>query len=1804
MLATRVHPIGPSWSSDGRTSATRQNHTRLLFPFGLFYVLSTATISVLYLNLLSPSVANDFWWPHFTTPGIQTFLGDLYTAKTTLHVTGSLDLFAATSLLVKDYSTGTAFISMRPAAARAILLDQLPLQEAIRIMRSISLIENIRTVAPSCWLDFNRTYEMAHTALRQAACNSNRTTNAAVYLESLLRNVQTSDLLASTYYPEIQGGIFAAVQLTPMGAAWVNAIETHIWPSVADEESYWRAFGITTFKNQLQNYYLEGMDDGISIVNALGISSRITIHSRPAIARSKGSWSTQYATCGFWNDLDSTTQTTPASSLIRSAPNAFERLGYDWDMWYNGPAGTPATVLIRTQLSPLANFDVNLVPVPASLLRLVAAFQDILFSRLSEESSDYVALDEPIVDATPNAWMTLPNAVFYGGNPLCPYGKPLPYIQPSFGYDDDCGLQIHHQIQLTRDALLFAILAHQAKDMVAICAQCFPASTCVQTLRAAKQVYSRLFLKDDDNMIALVALTLADILPLNISFLQWATVNGIDQILHQAIVPSESESDPWSFFGWMTLYDWATGHREVYTFEGDYATVTLMSQPHAFAPLAAIAAELPRNGCTYLWAVTVYVSLVLIAVLALAVLVCLYYFPDQDARNLFQCNRVAGSAWVGRPFLFLRGMTAIFVLSTSPVVFSPGGSTSPIARLDLVPRPLWHMCVLAGEATWLAYVAQDFLVPLTQPHTSLYAPISTALAWLTLVVLDATQPFHATATLDHACSIVSFTGGVQCTSGTIMIGNFGHVIGSCSVVAATLVVAYALVRSLHSRPCRPPSHVIFPSASEAFLVHEDLTNHDVLACVLSGLVPIGRRNLFDIKLWITFEVSQSTFTASTGMLFQQDEGDGWCSSIVAQGDGGLFSFKSATFQRNVVSKVEVERRKLSIEASTTSFSMLHFRTMGLLGLAYMFGAVFSSFVFLSFSQTILVNDFLWAGFDGANTHAFLANFFNTNLQMANPMQSTQLTNVAFGALATTTNDLDMAIHSSVLYANTIQDEVNSNLLDVIHGLRRMDPCLLPWIATAYCYVDLNQRWPLAWSRARQVRCASSRNNGAMYLELTLRNAKSWPELASCWGDALNVAVLAALRDTNDGQVWIEETVESHDVVSPTAELAYWQRHGIQDYRTQWQNFKRLGVYESFVVVNAIGVQYSLTLKHSNSSFQLSAATSFVMHWGLANTLAHMTTNGSLLACRSLVSTSPYYAFLNGTTPEAVLAGSNVLPTPLDPAFAAFASTIGPFGVVDLHRVDVPETLRGLYRTMLRFVMAKLTTSTAIETAFWRLYKVHFFNPKPLAWDSVTQWGGDLNCGMNYGGASSLPFLFFSTNGICGNYLSDFISTPTQNVILALLAAGLTNASSAHVVAIANRDATHQVVIADTLNATIRFLTLYCNASELGQFNTENVVAYIRDTLALSLVQYVGSVSTISLSRVNVFAPSESSLAFFSWLYLFDWVEGKREVVTFQGDVGFVTTLSATQNLDARPANRQEIPQNVSFYILRVVQYITVVLFGVGCLVCTYIVSSKGYVEGLHMIPFNLVAGHVWIGRPLMLLRGLTAVCMLSTSMLHLTRSATGLVSYFMSAAPAWFSILLSAGEMSWLVYVVVDACSLVTREFTAGYSTLSAIVVCLSVALWMLASPTTHSATVTRDCTIVTVDFDVLCSSGSVTIGDVSRFYRLIGATVVGTALSYLVERVRHPLPPPQLKIISFMLYSAAKHEFEQGIHVYWEHDGIYYVDKASAVLTGIVTFEYRGAMVLFDIKTWRAYTVESVNLGLRGSHLPPRLNHAVPLFE
>ncbi|CAK4728716.1 unnamed protein product [Aphanomyces euteiches] len=1225
------------------------------------------------------------------------------------------------------------------------------------------------------------------------------------------------------------------------------------------------------------------------------------------------------------------------------------------------------------------------------------------------------------------------------------------------------------------------------------------------------------------------------------------------------------------------MYEWINGQREVFSFEGDYDTYILMSRHHDFVMLAANAIELPRSACTYLWFVCIYVSAVLLFVFSLLFVYGAAARFHVDGRNLFFSNRLIGGAWIGRPFLFLRGMTAILVLSTSPSTFrSYGGLTT----FDFTPRPAWHSLVIAGEVTWITYVVNDILLPATQPYSTLYAPLSSILCWLVVFFIEYTMPYVAQATIGRDCEIISFMQGLQCNSGEVHIGSTGRTGLLLLIALGSVVVAFLLtmlpmfaVRSLRL-PSRTSPSVLLTSTSEAFLFRRPQEALDATACVLSGILPLGDY-VFDVKNWII------------------------CKAIRV--GAMLYSLAPATCTVRPMDIMVLGNE--DCKSKTAAAKKTRSRWVGLVGLVWLIEPIVTSFLFFDLSRSLLTNDFLWAEFDVTTTLPFVANWFNFNLQFSFPPSDIHIDAAKYGTFSSTTNETTRNVINSALYAIQIQDEANL-LSNVVQGLRMMDGCLLPWISTAYCYADFNQTWEMAHSDQRQKRCLDEKANGAVYLETILRNA-DWSELEVCWGDALDIGIFSSLRSTNRGLDWIAAV--KNNVLSVSEEVDLWQSHNITRFTTQWQNYKSLGVTESLTVSNPFGLTYPLTLKISNSSFHVSAATSMKMYWSFANDLTSIASNTSILSGKSLLRQSALYGFQNISI-QMAMAQRGILILPLDPALTVFNTLIGPFGTVDMKRVAVPTTLRDLYQSMRQYLLTTLNSNPVAEKAFWSTYTLYFLTPIPQAWNGLPLWGGDINCGVNFGGSYNTPFMFFSSTGLCGNYLNDFISEYSYNVILAVMAANLMDSNATAWQLIKDRDPTHSSILTNALNSSTSFLTRFVPKEDVASFDVESVKVYIRDDVGLELIQYLSydQSQSVNLSRINLFAPTEPDFYFFSWLYLFSWVEGKREVMTFQADLDAITTISTVFNMVERTVGSEELPTNLSFYFYNIVLYISIILGCVGLLACVYIVSSRGYIEGKNMEHFSLVAGHVWVGRPLVLLRGLAAAAFLATSRLNLIRPNGGLVAYLECPNESWLLVILSAAELGWLVNIIHDTCSVFTREFTAQCFSISTWIVCGVAAIWTFAAPAHHAITISRKCRVLAVDFDVECLSGVVEIGSFSRFRGLIGVSIGGCALGYLLVRIRHrwSTPPPKVTWLSFFLYSAAKHKFERTIMTEWEHRGVYYLDKASAALTGLIALQFKGACYILDIKTWRIYVIDAEQLASRGKELPAHILHALPLVE
>ncbi|KAF0708815.1 hypothetical protein As57867_006187, partial [Aphanomyces stellatus] len=554
----------------------------------------------------------------------------------------------------------------------------------------------------------------------------------------------------------------------------------------------------------------------------------------------------------------------------------------------------------------------------------------------------------------------------------------------------------------------------------------------------------------------------------------------------------------------------------------------------------------------------------------------------------------------------------------------------------------------------------------------------------------------------------------------------------------------------------------------------------------------------------------------------------------------------------------------------------------------------------------MANDFWWASFNTTGAQSYLVNWFNTQLQFI-PTNSTTTYTLALDSPQHT----DMmylynlttppSLSASSLYVTEIQ--VNT-LANVIASLRKMDGCALPWIFTAYCYVDFDHTFEMANSAARQAKCQQQPlvADGASYLESILRNA-DWPALTTCWGAALASAILNDVTMTTIGQTWLTQTqAAAASNLQPMAqvevEVVYWTRRGIVTFTPQWQNFKRVGILETFAIENALGVAYPLTLKRSNGTFQIDRETSFKLYWGFANDLFVVATNGTTpLSGKSLVRASPRFAFAN-TTLQYVLVANGTLPTPFGPGFSVVQSTLGPFGSISVYRVACPSAVRAWYAAVDTLLRTVLTTNVALQSQFQAIAGQMYYLVGPEAWQAnptLRFFGGNFLCDAQMTPETSM-LNFFSVQGSCMAGIGEQLLFTTTHVLAAFVS--LPDTPSGADIAAANSLPSSQSSLEQLVGLVHTFTTAAFSPTDIG--NLQTLAQAARTTLLtalppIELIQYSQpappTAIPMALLRARLFNTSTPLFDFTSWCYLVDWVQGIREVATFDGDVTAITAIS-------------------------------------------------------------------------------------------------------------------------------------------------------------------------------------------------------------------------------------------------------------------------------------------------------------------------
>ncbi|KAF0716883.1 Aste57867_2610 [Aphanomyces stellatus] len=1744
---------------------------------GLIYVMASVACSVWYLLILEPSFANDLWWSDYAAMTDQALVVDIFNNMLTTRSTGEVILLGPRASIVDksyevDDTSTTTTTDVYPSYVRRLVLNELTtLDYAVVGLRATSARVSMYLPTQYCWVDLNRTFEMAHTAARQARCATRRT-NGALYLETVLRNQ------VWTAYIQTFGSGFAVafgtwLSQVPHGQRWLESTPTAYGATtVTQEVAYWRTYNISSFELQWQNMQQIGVSETLRVENALGVSQSILLKSVP---RTNHLWT---SVAMYWllaNDMAAMAQQN--CSLIRSATNSFVQLPWAFEEFFgladrDGIYHNQSSVF-RAVVGPFLSVDLFYVVPPTALVTLYEAFQALLLDALATQSSVAAALTRlpapfAFTPTPPSFWFDDDDMVFYGGNPLCLAGQPLPFVQDTFSFADACDAPRPLTISGDKVGLVFAGFVVGEARPAAICSveAANERHACESIVRSVLDTTTR-------GDLAAIGMAIAPFLqpaidataPLSVSLMQFAsTANATTwSLLTQPILLGNfGDTSPWSFFSALLLYDWVRGAREVVSFEGDMSTLVLLSQAESPVQVISSAASIPNvtRGIYYLVVYTVVVFFV-VAIGAVVVLGLNRF--DTHGPNLWYFNPIVSTTWVGRPLMFLRGVAAVLVLSTTQLVLVVA---DPIAtRFQFSPRPWLHTMVMAGDASWVLYVLVDFLTVAMHRFTLVYGPVSCCVAWVALVGLEYGWPVQPTATLTRSCSSENMYDTVTCASATLRVGSFARVctIGAVQVLAVGVGVVLAgfyhrrrrtspLSSSIEPRHSLGVADVFLAPTGGGGIGH--LWCLDKVSCLLSGLVPLSWGTIqytFDVKLWV-LQIDKYSLASTTVKHFSTH-----CGSIE--------------------STPPVHARVGTMHPCARLHHVLS--SVGtVVGVGYVVGSIMGSVTYLHLTRVNLANDMYWATFNMSGTHGFLANWLNMQLVLGvNQVPTMRLDTPEInrdGAAATSPLSIVVAPSN---HGAWLQQSVLNSVGAAIVGLRATNACAAPWIFTQYCFVDFDQRWEMANSAARQKRCHAMTTNGAVFLDAMLRNIP-FDAFSACWGPAFDVAVANDLRQSREGQAWLAQ-IAQRDNLPVADETVLWQHYAIDRFESQWQNFKRIGITNSYSVVNANGMVFPFTLQKLQPSYRIDQQTTFSMYWGLANDLSALGRNDSAVAGLSLIRSSPRFAFGNVSV-ETVLQRNGTLPSPWTAVMAATKRTLGPFGSVDMRVIPCPIEATAAVRAVYLALRRTLATDPSAQVAYSQIPATSStLSPVPKAWTDAPFWsvaGSPLCPGgfasSIFGGMTTLV----SWDKQCSatapmTYLGPSVASMIASVVLA-------NVSAASMAATCQQNPMHVTECNHFLNETVAFVATYL-ASDLGTLAplVGPANAAVRK-LNIQLVQFGQpslSMPTVVLFQSHVLDPTEAAFTYFAWNFLVDWTLGSREVVAFQGDSATLALVTDFLTTDAMPVNASEHPGALAIYLQSIVAYITVAMIAVAGLALFYIVLSRGHIEVLNLLELQRVGAIVWIGRPLLLVRSLTALSLLSTSSLELVFD--GHVTSFHEVHDPVYKTLLAANEITWLVAIVNDIAMAATREYTIYYATLNSALVWLATAALSLAAPMTHALTIDRQCQLTQLDWHVHCTSATLSIGHASRVITITAVVLGCNATCYGLTRLLGASPVTN-QVDSRFLYAGARYLF---VTAKWIHHDVYYMDRMSAFLNGILTLRWRRSMHGLDVKLWRTFSIE-----------------------
>ncbi|EQC31162.1 hypothetical protein, variant [Saprolegnia diclina VS20] len=1406
---------------------------RLVDTAGVAYTLGSACLGIAALLVLEPYMANDCFWPGLSTT--VNAVANLVNFELALASAGSADLLHPSSYAAWDRSLGVQQVSARSLMLQSWTSFEIVIN-GLRALSTRQVANDLVTLY--CWADVGRKWELALSAPRQARCNAHMAPNAAVYLETTLRNID-----------------YAPIATTGRdGVTWLDSLLAPQAP-VAVEAARWTSHGLAYYRLQWGNSFAYSLAESLAITNGLGLTSQQLLKVVPGVPRSSyfpytslllNSALLQFVFYAL----------APNTSLIRNTPSPLTYMS-GIQAFILGFALSELNLVLQNTVGPLCIIDAYFVPPPIALTDAVHAFRTHVLTAMVSNATLATALEavgDASIQVTPRRWRD-PALRFYGGNPLCNTAPLRPYVQASFGFDSLCGDRSPLSVTWHVFNSLFAWHMLGQND-VSGSQHCALGTTAEHTLLCF-DILAR-------TKVALVPATF--LAPLPIATMSKLRPVGVSQVVwNQSVVTLEMQpllDGGFAFFGWMGLYDWAMTQREVIAFEGDVNTLHILSPtyPTVPQPLTTVAGTLGP----FLWSLAALGSVVA-SLLALGVVALWITIRPQATRwHLFQ--RLVGTVWLSRSIVVARSVCAIAALATAPIGVQ---SLHNVESLAIAPRTIWISGLLAYEASWLTTVVQEIVSPVVAER-ELAMPI----ACLIVFLIDVASPVTAAASLERKCTIINLTTGLECNIGSVTIGWFSR----CVLVAAICVLCG--LWSSRNAALQAKSLLLPALSRKTFAATGSQGPLDSVTAVMCGLFLYSSRSVFDVKLWLRLPASNMATLGSPATL------------PVHQAPNTLAIVPESA------PEIAVELPK-----SDRRLSQWLRYSIALAGLAYLGGTLTSNVAYISVLGDAMANDFGWSGFSTAGTYVFLARIFHEQLVLGTNATELFVTLPTYGDVSqlyntsdTSTTWWDSASHQVLYDPNVLL------LTDIVKGLRSMNPCQLPWMFTQYCFLDFGQQWEMANSVARQRRCErdTMASNAAVYLEASLRNVRDWAAWNTCWRSSFEIGIARELMASPTGRLWLATTRTASTSIE--GEVGYWQRYGKRAYVLQWQNYKTSSFSDALTVTSALGLTYTLPISKRDGAMHLDAQTSLRMYWSWANDLLAIADNSSLIAGRSLLRSSAAFAFSNVSSGD-LLVQAQHLPSPLSAGLALVRDLVRPFGSMDVIYVPCPDAIRRYYGSFTSSVHSVLLTNLTVQAEFWSLSMPAYFGDVPaplLETTNLLLTGGNLMCGDDIA-PGPLTFAVYTSFGsfqLCSTTQPDHEHT----------------AAPVSWDVICDSNPLREVTCTDTLLAIATFLDArrrYVPSNDMAKA----AEAAVRE-LNVTVLQFVIVNGSSQLYQVGLVDPKLPSWHLNGWLLTYEWVAGLREVVSFRGDIGAITTISAPVLMRTMPLDDSVITSKISFLFLQ------------------------------------------------------------------------------------------------------------------------------------------------------------------------------------------------------------------------------------------------------------------------------------------------